>query len=291
MKKAFLIIMTFFVVCTISPAQTRLKVMSYNIRFGSATEKKPEFEWKIRQAATPALIEDYAPDIIGVNEPEWDQHEFILRSCRDYAGYDIPRDPSSKEKESEPIYWNRKKIKPLKLGVFWRSKTPEVPSKSWGARHYDLATWGIFKFKETGEKFFFMNIHLDSQSAEARREGLKLAHERCTSLNPEGLPVILSGDFNMRQNCDEIIEFDSLMPNARLTAENIISDLPTFHGFGRFVGDYLYDAENKSKNRVTLDYIYWRGFSRCISYETITKSYENVPFLSDHYPIIAELEL
>ena len=289
MKKEFCIALGLFFVCALS-AQTRLKVMSYNIRFGSASEKLPEYEWKNRKAATPALIEDYAPDILGVNEPEWDQHEFILRSCRDYAGYDIPRNPSSKEKEAEPIYWNRKKIKPLKLGVFWLSETPDVPSKSWGAAHYDQATWGIFKIKATGEKFFFMNIHLDSKSVEARRNGLKLVYEKCSSLNPDGLPVILSGDFNMRQNCKEIKEFDTLMTNSRLTAENVVCDLPTFHGFGRFLGDYLYDPEGKSKNRVTLDYIYWRGFSRCISYECITRSYEGVPYVSDHYPIMAEFE-
>lgn len=271
-------------------SQTRIKVMSYNIRFGSAKEKMPEFQWNARKAATPALIDDYAPDVFGVNEPEWDQHEFILRTCRDYAGYDIPRDPNSKEKESEPIYWNRKKLKPVKLGVFWMSETPGIPSKSWGARHYDLATWGIFKIKSTGEKFLFMNIHLDSTSPEARRKGLKLAHEKCSELNPDNLPVILAGDFNMRQNCDEIIEFDQVMPNSRLTADSIICDKPTFHGFGRFLGDYVFDQEHKSKNRVTLDYIYWRGFSRCVSYECITKSYEGVPFLSDHYPIIAEFE-
>ena len=142
MRKVLCIIACLSAVCALS-AQTRLKVMSYNIRFGSASEKKPEYEWKNRKAATPALIEDIAPDIMGLNEPEWDQHEFILRSCRDYAGYDIPRDPGSKEKESEPIYWNRKKIKPLKLGVFWMSETPDVPSRSWGARHYDLATWAF----------------------------------------------------------------------------------------------------------------------------------------------------
>ncbi|MBR6054373.1 MAG: endonuclease/exonuclease/phosphatase family protein [Bacteroidales bacterium] len=288
MRKVLCIIACLSAVCALS-AQTRLKVMSYNIRFGSASEKKPEYEWKNRKAATPALIEDIAPDIMGLNEPEWDQHEFILRSCRDYAGYDIPRDPGSKEKESEPIYWNRKKIKPLKLGVFWMSETPDVPSRSWGARHYDLATWGIFKIKATGEKFFFMNIHLDSQSVEARRQGLKMAFERCSSLNPENLPVILSGDFNMRQNCDEVVEFDTMMSNSRLTAENVISDVPTFHGFGRFLGDYQYNP-GKGGNRVTLDYIYHRGFSRCLSYETITRSYENVPYVSDHYPIVAELE-
>ena len=42
--------------------------------------------------------------------------------------------------------------------------------------------------------------------------------------------------------------------------------------------------------RLTLDYIYHRGFSRCLSYETVTRSYENVPYVSDHYPIVAELE-
>lgn len=288
--RKFLIISACLVFCLPSVAQTKLKVMSYNIRYGSANEKSPEFDWKNRKGATISLIEDIAPDVMGLNEPEWNQHQFILRSCRDYAGYDIPRDPTSKEKESEPIYWNHKKIKPLKLGVFWMSETPSIPSKSWGARHYDLAVWGIFKIKKSGEKFFFMNIHLDSKSAEARRKGLLLAYEKCSELNPDNLPVILSGDFNMRQNCDEIVEFDQIMTNSRLTADTVICDKPTFHGFGRFLGDYLFDPEHKSKNRVTLDYIYWRGFSKCLSYECITRSYNGVPYVSDHYPIVAEFE-
>jgi len=38
-----------------------------------------------------------------------------------------------------------------------------------------------------------------------------------------------------------------------------------------------------------IDYIYYRGFSSCPEYETIVNKYENVEYISDHYPIVARL--
>ena len=38
------------------------------------------------------------------------------------------------------------------------------------------------------------------------------------------------------------------------------------------------------------DYIYYSGFSKCLSFRTVTDSYAAVPYISDHYPVTALLE-
>jgi len=67
------------------------------------------------------------------------------------------------------------------------------------------------------------------------------------------------------------------MLDARTTATKT-DNLPTFNGFG-----------NEDESPRVIDYIYYRGFSSCPEYETIVKTYENIPYISDHYPIVARL--
>ena len=66
------------------------------------------------------------------------------------------------------------------------------------------------------------------------------------------------------------------MLDARTTAEET-DNLPTFNDWG-----------DTTKEKV-IDYIYYRGFSSCPEYETIVKQYENIQYISDHYPIVARL--
>lgn len=263
-------------------------VLSYNIRFASAKESKPEYEWENRKVATPALIEDIDPDIIGTQETGEKQHLFILHNCRDYAGYHMAEDPNDKDKDASALYWNRKRLKPIKLGVFWLSETPEIQSKAteWGAAHYNQATWGIFKFKDTGEKIFVINLHLDSKSPEARRNGFKVCEDKLKELNVDNLPWVVFGDFNMNFKTKEIQSYNEKYKNARFCCEQNLCDAVTFHGFGRFGED-----TPKPEHREILDHFYYDGFAKCKTYEVWRKSYLGVPYCSDHYPVKVVFEL
>ena len=251
-----------------------LKVMSYNIRLGSG--KDGTNAWMYRYPTTSEMIEDQKPDVFGVQEALEYQVRYIDEMCRDYDCVGVGREDGKKEGEFMSIFWNKKTVKMLKWGTFWLSETPDKPSMGWDAACYRTATWALMKDKRTGQKFYFVNTHLDHVGVEARRNGLKLIVDRIAEINPEGLPMVLTGDFNMKPSAPELKDIDAMMKSARKFA--VKTD-----------NHNTYNAWGKAKKDDVIDYIYFSGFSSCPEYQTVTKKYSDRAFISDHYPIVSRL--
>ena len=115
---------------------------------------------------------------------------------------------------------------------------------------------------------------LDHKGAAARKNGLALVVARISSMNRDGLPVVLTGDFNMESGDPAFSGLDSMMKNARNTAKKTDSH-HSYNGWG--------------KSESVIDYIYYSGFSECREFSTVTKPYAERRFISDHFPIMAEL--
>lgn len=248
-----------------------LKVMSYNIRLGSAQDGTNS--WSLRYLATGKMLKDQKPDVFGVQEAL----EYQIRYIEDMCGYEsvgVGREDGKKEGEHMSILWNKKKVSMMKWGTFWLSETPEKPSKGWDAECFRTATWALMKDKATGSKFYFVNTHLDHVGAEAQKNGLKLIVEKIAQLNDDGYPVVLVGDFNMEPGNKTMAQVDAVMQSARNIAAKTDSH-DTFNGWGKGSG--------------IIDYIYVSGFSSCPEYQTVTKRYEDRKFVSDHYPVFARL--
>lgn len=252
-----------------------LKVISYNIRVGSAPDG--DHKWDIRKPASPAMIADQKPDIFGLQEALKMQLDYLEETCPDYDHVGVHRDDGKQKGEVMAIFWNTKTQEMLKWGNFWLSETPEVPSKGWDAACFRTATWALLKDKRYNKKYYYVNTHLDHLGQEARAKGLKLIVDRIDDINPEGYPMILTGDFNVDLGDPCLNSLKGRMESVRDIAP-VTDSLDTFQGFG--TGQY--------GNRV-IDYIYESGFSAAPSFETITKTYENIPFISDHYPVAAVL--
>ena len=251
-----------------------LKVMSYNIRLGSA--KDGTNAWMYRYPATAMMIEDQMPDVFGVQEALDYQVKFIDEYCKDYDCVGVGREDGKKSGEHMSIFWNKKTVKMLKWGTFWLSETPEKPSMGWDAACYRTATWALMKDKKTGKQFYFVNTHLDHVGVEARKNGLKLIVDRIAKINPEGYPMVLTGDFNVKPTDPALAELDTMMDSARKIAE-VTDNHNTFNGWG------------KAKKDDVIDYIYVSGFTACPEYQTVTKKYNDRAFVSDHFPIFARL--
>ena len=248
-----------------------LKVMSYNIRLGSANDGTNS--WAMRYIATGEMLEDQKPDVFGVQEALEYQVRFIEEMCG-YESVGVGRDNGKKEGEYMSIFWNKKKVSMLKWGTFWLSETPDKPSMGWDAACKRTATWALMKDKRTGKKFYLVNTHLDHKGKEAQKNGLKLIVERIAEINPDGYPMILTGDFNMEPDNSNLVDLDSKMQSVRKVAEKTDAH-DTFNGWGRGKG--------------IIDYIYVSGFSSYPEYQTVTKRYADRKFVSDHYPVCARL--
>ena len=248
-----------------------LKVMSYNIRLGSAQDGTNS--WALRYTATGKMLEDQKPDVFGVQEALEYQVRYIEEMCG-YESVGVGRENGKKEGEHMSIFWNKKTVSMLKWGTFWLSDTPEKPSKGWDAECFRTATWALMKDKKTGKKFYFVNTHLDHKGTEAQKNGLKLIVDRIAEINPDGLPMVLTGDFNIEPKNPALKDLDARMRSARNIAEKT-DDHATYNGWG--------------KSSTMIDYIYVSGFSSCPEYQTVTKRYEDRKFISDHYPSFARL--
>jgi endonuclease/exonuclease/phosphatase family metal-dependent hydrolase len=248
-----------------------LKVMSYNIRLGSANDGTNS--WSLRYTATGEMLEDQAPDVFGVQEALDYQVRYINEMCGyEYVG--VGRENGKKEGEHMAIFWNKKSVSMLKWGTFWLSETPQKPSKGWDAACFRTATWALMKDKKTGRKFYFVNTHLDHEGKKAQKNGLKLIVDRIGEINPEGYPMVLTGDFNMKPDDPNLAELDSKMQSTRKIAA-VTDNHDTYNGWGRGSG--------------IIDYIYVSGFSSCPEYQTVVKRYRDRKFVSDHYPVSARL--
>ena len=278
MKKIALLLLAAVMVLPMNAANKEkkddntLKVMSYNIRLGSANDGTNS--WGLRYPATAEMIEDQMPDIFGVQEALASQIRFIEDNFVNYKSVGVGREDGKKDGEHMSIFWNKKTVSLLKWGTFWLSETPEKPSMGWDAACKRTATWALMKCKKTGRKFYYVNTHLDHKGAEAQKNGLKLIVDRIDDINPEGYPMILTGDFNITPDNPNLVELDSKMQSVRKVAEKT-DNHDTFNGWG--------------KGKGVIDYIYASGFSAYPEYQTVTKRYADRKFVSDHYPICAVL--
>ena len=279
MKRVFLVLMTALLALPFNAAAKSgkpadINVISYNIRVGKANDGTNS--WQYRYPASAMMIMDQKPDIFGLQEALDFQFKYLEEYCPGYKGIGVGREDGRKEGEIMAIFYNKKTIKLIKWGTFRLSETPEKPSKGWDAACFRSATWALMKDKASGRKFYYVNTHLDHVGWEARKNGLKLIVDRIAEINPENYPMILTGDFNMRIERPEFDDLKKVMRNAREVAFKT-DHHGTFNDWGKAADDEI------------IDYIWFKGFSSCTEYETITKPYMNRAYVSDHYPIKATL--
>lgn len=255
------------------PAQeAKLVVMSYNVRNNRADDG--ENAWDIRRVATPAMLDAVRPDIFGIQEAYPEQERYIVESSPRYASFGVGRNDGADDGERASVVYNTEVLAMEDGGTWWLSETPDVPSVGWDAKYPRTATWVLMKDLRTGKRFYFVNTHLDHKGAQARREGLAMIVRMIRQMNPD-IPLVLTGDFNVVPGDPCLDALDGLMESARETAP-VTEDTPSSNGF-------------RAEGHKTIDYIYYSGFAGADSFRVVTESYAGIPYISDHYPIVATL--
>lgn len=279
MRMSMLAFSTMALVCASGAyAEATLKVMSFNVRYGTAMDGPNH--WRHRKDILVETIRRHAPDIIGTQECLEFQAEYIAEKLPEYRWIGIGRDPGGKG-EMTAVLYKRSLLVPIECRHFWLSETPDVPSsKSWDSSLTRITTYIRFHHVPTGEFTHCFNTHFDHRGQEARIRSAELMVEQARAI-PSDAPVIIIGDFNAAAESSRpwAVFKEGGYQDAWLAAE---------HREGPPVTWGAFKAPQPGGDRI--DWILFRGPFSVQHAETVLYN-EDGRYPSDHYPVIAQFLL
>ena len=257
----------------------RLTVMSFNVRQSHVRESDPANNWTNRKEACLEMLRVRKPDIVGFQEAQFkDQWAFFCDSLvSEYGSVGIGRDNGLDKGETSGFLYKRSVFTLLDSGTFWVSETPDVPSVSFDEKYNRSLTWGLFKVNKTGKRFYYFNTHL-GLTWKSQKEGIELIVKKMREINPDGLPLIFSGDLNTDISSKAFDILKPMMLNAHDVAP-VTDDIPTYNAWG-----------NKNKERI-IDFIWITPDIKCLEYHTDTNPYGGHELISDHYPVYTIIKI
>lgn len=215
-------------------AQAPLRVMTFNIRYGTAADGPNA--WPHRRVGVIGTVADHAPHLLGVQEALAFQLDEIGTRLRQYEIFGVGRDDGRRGGEHAAILVDTARLELVGGGTFWLSDTPEVPgSKHWGNRIPRITTWARVVDRLTGDTLRVYNAHWDHESQPSRERSARLVLERIARDGSPRDRVIVLGDFNVGPDNPA---FRSLLSGGQVALEDALEprwptrDWPgTFHGF------------------------------------------------------------
>lgn len=261
---------------SITNNSTEIKVMTFNIRYGSADDG--ENSWEYRKKILFDVVRDYNADVIGMQEVLKFQLDELLLELQSYSYVGAGRDDGKTAGEYSPILFSKERFILDTTETFWFSDTPKIPgSKSWGNNITRICTWAKLFDKFTRKNIYVFNLHLDHQSAESRRKSAEALIKKINEMKISQ-PIILTGDFNCSEDEETIktiLNFGLIDTYRILHAKS--NNEGTFNGFK---GD---DTGSK------IDFIFTSKDFKSVD-SKIIKTNWNGKYPSDHFPVTAVIK-
>jgi endonuclease/exonuclease/phosphatase family metal-dependent hydrolase len=279
------LLLTLLVVCisTLGCARdaTPLKVMSFNIRYGTARDG--DDHWDKRKDFLLDVIMSFDPDILGTQETLGFQADHLAENLKGYGMLGVGRDDGKKKGEYVAVYYKADRFEVVDSGHFWLSEKTDVPgSVSWDSSLTRMSTWLKFKDKKNGgREFMFLNTHWDHRGQQARVESGKLMRKWADE-KAKGRPLIITGDFNTDAGSPPYESLmgagdDRLIDTFRHVHPEKKGPEGTFHGFKGTRDSDRIDWILCSKHFTPTD-------------AAIVYTEKNGRYPSDHYPVTAMIK-
>ena len=275
------------------PGAAVLRVMCFNVRYGTADDGPNRWEHRSHLAAR--AIRRFDPDLLGVQEALRFQADALREALPGYGFVGAGRDDGRDAGEFCPVFFRRGRFERIDAGHFWLSESPERPgSRGWDADLPRVATWAKLRDlrarrEDSGaaDAILFLNTHWDYAGKRARTESARLMRRTIDAIQPSGGPAIVVGDFNgteddepyaqlLRGQGDETDRGPSLVDSYRQVHPQRLAQEATFHGF----------TGGREGSRI--DWILHTGDLRTVE-AGIDPFHEDGRYPSDHFPITAIL--
>ena len=222
----------------------------------------------------------YEPDLIGFQETQPPQRQWLIDNFTDFQVCGVGRDRDLLG-ESNVVLFRKSRFDLVFLETFWLSDTPRIPGSRFSTDQSDcprICTCTTLRERESGKCLRHYNTHLDHVGAFAQAQGISLILNRIASDYAENpLPVVLTGDFNVTP--DSLV-YKSVVTFAgcREPLKDVTADVgPTFHGF------------RKDWPGSKIDYVFTTLPCDASKSFAARNERDGLPY-SDHYPVGADLE-
>lgn len=247
-------------------------VLSYNIRYNNPNDGLDA--WDNRKEEVYSYVFSGQYDIIGLQEVQKNQLDFLQSKPNEYSVYGVGREDGKEKGEYCPIFYNKKKFELVSSETRWLSETPFKPSKGWDADFERVVT--IVKLKELKSRkfFYFFNTHWDHVGVKAREESALLITLWAQELKTECANIILVGDLNATVADKAVSSLHFMFMDACPNAKH---DVSTFNAF-----------EMKGKQNAHIDHIlYSKDVWKVNKYKIRFPKTKAGRQLSDHFPVSA----
>lgn len=264
-------------------ADTDVRVMSFNIRYGTARDGINH--WDQRKTFVVETIRAFNPDLLGTQETLGFQRDFLAAELKDYDVLGVGRDDGDNRGEMMSLYFRRERFEKLDGGHFWLSETPAVVgSRSWDAALPRMVTWVKLKDRRRPDAppVCCFNTHFDHQGATARRESSAVLLEQISRLAADA-SVVVTGDFNAAEGSPPYQVLFPGTPASRLVDSFRTANPDRREDEGTFTG---FNAASVTGARID-----WIGVSRDwqIRSARIDRTARDGRTPSDHFPVTAVL--
>jgi len=277
----------------ITPDRLELNVLTFNIRYGTANDG--ENRWDNRRDMVFDVLQNHAPDLVGLQEALRFQLDQIAAALPEFAEVGVGRDDGRTAGEYAAILFRRDRFALLDSGTFWLSDTPEITaSKHWGNSITRICTWARLIDKQTAHSFYFFNTHFDHRSQPSRLQSAALITQRILAReHPD--PFVLTGDFNAAEDNPAIQYLKGSTdltgnPHGNLTPLPLIDTFRARHPNAEHVGTAGGFEVRDPPRGAKIDYIFTATDHRILQADIIHDQ-KNNRYPSDHRPVTAQIQL
>ena len=280
-----LIALSMVVPAAAAQADEPLRVMTFNIRFGTAEDG--ENHWDRRKEHVAETIRSFDPDVVGYQEMMPFQETFVLDQVPGYALSGSTQNLEGRQQRaaSAQIAWKDERFERIDTGLFHISQTPDTfGGDDWDSNQPRRVEWVELRERDSGRSLHVFNTHFDHIGGISKEHGARLMRERMNRIAGEG-PVLVLGDFNTKAFTGKpyviLMNADSEEPPRLIDGFAAANPDPDWTGtFNKF------EAENQRTARI--DWILHTD--HFVPEEVrINRVTFDGRFPSDHYPVEALL--
>ncbi len=248
------------------PEPAQIKVMSWNILNPSWGGTPVD----MRNDQMFTTIKRHLPDVVGLQEASTPWHESLAEFL---AGYTPVCDKTATGKDNMTMFlYNTSTLTLIESGI------EDLDPNS----NIRVVSWAVFETKN-GVRFLITNTHPDSREAECLKHTAQYLNIAKRLYNEKKLPLISVGDFNAVEKSAAYA----------LSIEDGYTDSKYAEGVElvRDIDSYLYGDFGGivTSGQGSRDHVFFKGAVKALRFETLGD--ETVTMVSDHLPVIADLEI